>query len=558
MMNCACVECFRSGLRGFLLDHNGLDLLQQERSLRTRHSEAERSLRGEGRCLRCAEYSLPALYRSLSASHVRQRAEALRLPPREILRAFGAETFVALVVGRASVYSSEPLSRPLTAAYVLCCICGAVTPPHPKNKCLSCLQEEIDISTYVCRNFVVDHCRQCDRYKDAQGKWLPCQPESRELLALCLKKIRGLKSLSRIIDCRWLFTEVHSNKLLIRITARAEVLDGSAQVEQSFNVQGILHNMQCDDCKKAFTPHAEAEIMRCTASGVPEGELLVTMTHLGHLLQAGDFAAGFDLHRINLSGFADSCVEHNLHWPQANSGNTSGRGGPQQEVGLATAPWPVMLVKKHFPNRKSNRRREWVLRTLQKHEDDGTAMEEESEGTGRLPPRRPAGDSRKRRGGAGRGGAAAAAEDEDMEEFKRDLEEDAELRKQVALYRDPRRATKPAAAGAAKIRISGEKKQKQKQQGQKRREANKARRLAEAQQKAQRNKEQAEGSDSSCHSETDDDQEDEADAGPVVDLSELLEGLTLEDLQPVQLGQGDQGEGVYEEGPHSSDEEDAL
>lgn len=69
-------------------------------------------------------------------------------------------------------------------------------------------------------------------------------------MALCLKKIRGLKTLAKIVNCRWLFTEAHSNKLLLRITARADILEGKAQVEQSFNVQGIVHNMQCDECKK--------------------------------------------------------------------------------------------------------------------------------------------------------------------------------------------------------------------------------------------------------------------------------------------------------------------
>lgn len=62
---------------------------------------------------------------------------------------------------------------------VLCCVCGVLTPPNPKNKCVSCLREEMDISVNVCRTFVVDHCRQCSRFKDVQGKWLACQLESR-------------------------------------------------------------------------------------------------------------------------------------------------------------------------------------------------------------------------------------------------------------------------------------------------------------------------------------------------------------------------------------------
>lgn len=698
--------------------------------------------------------------------------------------------------GAAAAFVQQPQVSPTyTQAHVLCCICGAVTPPHPRNKCLSCLQEELDVSSQVCRNFVVDHCRQCARFKDTQGKWLPCQLESRELLALCLKKIRGLKSLARIVDCRWLFTEAHSNKLLLRITARADVLDGKAQVEQSFNVQGIIHNMQCDDCKRAFTPHAgwgarvqvrqrcehkrtflfmeqlvlqqhqllqkllravqkkdgldfhfpnkqaaaafvafcnsrfpcnsrsskqlishdcnsntyfykhtvyvelapickddlvfipakktkesfggfsslsicsrvgcaiqlvdpftakqlelsaevyfrdsflplctrkhltyflilsvtplpqhqqpqqhgskrqqhqqnkqqqlhavsnedmvvdtteseaasrsssssssssnktfllaEVELLRCSATGVAEGEPITTRTHMGHLLQSGDFAAGFDLQRINLSGFADDCLERDIHWPQGGRGTINNSTGKQQQQGLAGAPWEVMLVKKHFPFRKKTRRRQWVLRSLEKHQDDeSAAMDEEEAMSNSTHPGRGT-DNRKRRGGTGRRGGGCAAEDEDVEEFKRDIEEDADLRRQIALYRDPRAQNKPA-TGAAKIRIGQKKPQQQQQQQQqlqKRRETNKARKLAEAQERKQR-KEKPDGDSSDWDTDEEGEDDDEADDAPVVDLSELLEGLSIDDLKPVAPGQGVVADDSQAPGQQaSSDEEDTL
>ena len=305
---------------------------------------------------------------------------------------------------------------------------------------------------------------------------------------------------------------------------------------------------------------AEVELLRCSASGVPEGEPIITRTHLGNLLQSGDFAAGFDLHRINLSGFADACVERDLHWPQGSSGSTSSNGKQQQQQqGLAAAPWEVMLVKKHFPFRKTNRRRQWVLRTLQKQDDDGAPMDEEAGvgtpgGAPHLGGRGP--NSRKRHGGAGRRGGAAVAEDEDLEEFKRDIEEDADLRRQVALYKDPRVQNKPA-TGAAKIRIgSSKKQQQQQQQGQKRREAKKARKLAE---EVKQRKEQ-DDEESSSRWETEEEEREQDDDAPVVDLSELLEGLSLDDLRPVSPGQGiapEDNHPANAPGP-SSDEEDTL
>lgn len=93
--------------------------------------------------------------------------------------------------------------------------------------------------------------------------------ELRELLALCLKRIRGLKSLSRISDCRWLYSEPHSNKLLLRLTARADVLEGKAEVEQSFNVSGLVHNMQCDECKQVSSPkQAHKSLISKTARSI--------------------------------------------------------------------------------------------------------------------------------------------------------------------------------------------------------------------------------------------------------------------------------------------------
>jgi NMD protein affecting ribosome stability and mRNA decay len=41
--------------------------------------------------------------------------------------------------------------------------------------------------------------------------------ESKELLGLCLKRIRGLNKV-RLVDARWIWTEPHSNRLKIELT----------------------------------------------------------------------------------------------------------------------------------------------------------------------------------------------------------------------------------------------------------------------------------------------------------------------------------------------------
>lgn len=64
--------------------------------------------------------------------------------------------------------------------------------------------------------------------------WLVAQPESRELLALCLKKLRGLGKV-RIVDASFIWTEPHSRRIKVKITVQDSVSDG-VLMQQSFEV----------------------------------------------------------------------------------------------------------------------------------------------------------------------------------------------------------------------------------------------------------------------------------------------------------------------------------
>jgi nonsense-mediated mRNA decay protein 3 len=46
--------------------------------------------------------------------------------------------------------------------------------------------------------------------------------ESKELLSLCLKKIRGLKELT-IVEAGFVWTEEHCRRVKVRLTVRKEV-----------------------------------------------------------------------------------------------------------------------------------------------------------------------------------------------------------------------------------------------------------------------------------------------------------------------------------------------
>lgn len=77
--------------------------------------------------------------------------------------------------------------------------------------------------------------------------------ESKELLSLCLKKIRGIKEL-RLLDAGFIWTEEHSKRIKVKLTVQKEV-QMNVMVQDSSIVEFREHYQQCDDCKKEYTPH---------------------------------------------------------------------------------------------------------------------------------------------------------------------------------------------------------------------------------------------------------------------------------------------------------------
>lgn len=84
-----------------------------------------------------------------------------------------------------------------------------------------------------------------------------CELESRELMALCLANVSGLKSKNkgetrpRLVDASWIWTEPHSMRLKVRLAVQKEVQSGTI-LQQSFVVEFVVRNQQCDDCAAEF------------------------------------------------------------------------------------------------------------------------------------------------------------------------------------------------------------------------------------------------------------------------------------------------------------------
>lgn len=110
----------------------------------------------------------------------------------------------------------------------------------------------VDISQGVQREATIHCCKDCDRWLLPPTSWIVALPESRELLALCLKKLKGLSRV-RIIDAHFIWTEPHSRRIKIKITIQDAVQDG-VLLQQSFEVMYVVHTQQCRECAKSYTP----------------------------------------------------------------------------------------------------------------------------------------------------------------------------------------------------------------------------------------------------------------------------------------------------------------
>jgi len=139
-----------------------------------------------------------------------------------------------------------------TMVQVLCCLCGISIPPNAANTCASCLASSMDITRGITTEAGLHQCRGCQRWHKEGGKWVAYELESRELMALCLDNIKGLKARdTRLVDACWIWSEPHSMRLKVRITVQKEVQSGTI-LQQSFMVLFIVRNQQCTECQAEF------------------------------------------------------------------------------------------------------------------------------------------------------------------------------------------------------------------------------------------------------------------------------------------------------------------
>lgn len=143
--------------------------------------------------------------------------------------------------------------KPQTAATILCCNCGVPIDGTASVGafCYDCVKLTHDVSEGIQREGVLLSCRDCERWLSPPSQWVTAALESRELLALCLRKLRGLNKV-RIIDASFLWTEPHSKRIKVKITIQQEAYEG-AIMQQTFEVEYVVAHQQCPDCAKSYT-----------------------------------------------------------------------------------------------------------------------------------------------------------------------------------------------------------------------------------------------------------------------------------------------------------------
>ncbi|EEB08716.2 60S ribosomal export protein NMD3 [Schizosaccharomyces japonicus yFS275] len=140
-----------------------------------------------------------------------------------------------------------------TQSTILCCQCGVPIPQNPAAMCLDCIKMSTDITEGIPRDGMLSYCRECERYLQPPNVWVAAQLESRELMAICLKKLRGLNQV-RLIDASFIWTEPHSRRVKVKLTVQKEAFTNTI-LQQSMVVEYVVNYTQCPDCARTYTPH---------------------------------------------------------------------------------------------------------------------------------------------------------------------------------------------------------------------------------------------------------------------------------------------------------------
>lgn len=138
------------------------------------------------------------------------------------------------------------------APTILCCNCETpIDGTLGLTMCYDCIKLTCDITQGIPREGHINFCRNCERFLQPPSQWVAAQPESRELLAILLKRLRGLNKV-RLVDAKFIWTEPHSRRIKIEISVQGEAMP-NVILQQNLGVEYTVIATQCPDCAKSFT-----------------------------------------------------------------------------------------------------------------------------------------------------------------------------------------------------------------------------------------------------------------------------------------------------------------
>ncbi|XP_044764724.1 60S ribosomal export protein NMD3 [Coccinella septempunctata] len=146
------------------------------------------------------------------------------------------------------VQMSDPSKCQMGSHKIACCDCGVAIDPNPANMCVSCLRTRVDITEGIPKQVVIFFCRGCERFLQTNTAWIHAAPESKELLSLCLNKLRGLDKV-KLVDSSFVWTEAHSRRIKLKLTVEGS-LDAGFVLQQVFIVEYTVNHKMCDDCHR--------------------------------------------------------------------------------------------------------------------------------------------------------------------------------------------------------------------------------------------------------------------------------------------------------------------
>ena len=76
-------------------------------------------------------------------------------------------------------------------------------------QCNNCLKSRVDITEGLPREGSIQRCRGCGRYLDPPKRWVACESETRELMAVSLLRHKALTTVKPSV-ASFLWAETHS------------------------------------------------------------------------------------------------------------------------------------------------------------------------------------------------------------------------------------------------------------------------------------------------------------------------------------------------------------